>query len=160
MTQRPGRDAEPWRFPPRRGGPRRDLAPAAVPLDRDDGPYPFLSVWRAQDAFNLEAIEIGAVMAEEAVRPFLSSRTGPIFRGVSVVHVRFQDEGTLSSFRRIGAVKAVRDHATWRLDRRWAPAQGDGGLDEAMCGVVARYLNDDFAALLRAEVITWVGGFR
>ena len=160
MTRRLGRGAEPWRYPRRRGGPRRDLGPAAVSLGRDDGVHPLLTVWREQDAFTVEAIEIASVLAEEAVQSFLVSRTARTFRGVSVVNVRFQDEATLSSFRRTRAVRPIRDQTAWRLERRWAPAGGDGGLDEAMCGVVARHLNEDFADLLRAEVVTWVAGLR
>lgn len=108
----------------------------------------------------MEAIEIASVLAEEAVQSFLVSRNGQSFRGVSVVNVRFRDQATLSSFRRTRAIRPLRDQTAWRLERRWAPAFGDGGLDEAMCGVVARYLNEDFADVLRAEVVTWVGGLR
>lgn len=145
---------EPWRFMRQRGLPKRDLGPAAAappgaPL------HPLLGVWSSVDEFVLEAVEIAAVLAEEAVHSFLATRSDTPFQGRSAVIVRFLDAPTLSSFRRTRAVAPTRDRS-WRLVRRWALADRDGGLDEAMCCVVAKYLNLDFSGLLRAHVVTWV----
>lgn len=159
MTPPPERDhePEPWRFPPRTIAPRRDLGPAALPYARVRALRPLLGTWHAQDEFTAESIEIASVLAEEAVQAFLRARTQAPFPGVSVVTLGFEDEPTLLSFRRIRAVRAADGGRSWRLVRTWAVARGDGGLDEAMCAAVARYLNLEFAGLLSAGVVTWVG---
>lgn len=96
------------------------------------------------------------MLAEEAVVPFKAARRGSRFRGASHVEMRFHDRATLFSFRRTGAIHAVRNETAWRLVRRWAEGGGDGGLDEAMCCIVARRLNEDFGKLLEARVVTWI----
>lgn len=108
------------------------------------------------DVFTMQAIEIAGVMAEEAVHPFLSSRTEPAFKGVSAVELHFLDAATRRSFQRTRAARFITSANGWYLVRRWAEAGGDGALDEEMCGVVVRYLNEDFSGRLRAGVVTWL----
>ncbi len=137
------------------GEPRRDLGPAAPVAPAYDAAHPF-NAWATTDAFTIEAIEMASVKAEELVQPFLAKRHERPFTGVSSVEIRFLDDCTLSSFRRVRALRGVTAEGSWRLVRRWADAHGDGGLDEAMCGAVAVALNRDFAGLLTATVVTWV----
>ncbi|MBB3877764.1 hypothetical protein [Sphingomonas pseudosanguinis] len=137
------------------GAPRRDLGPAASVAPTYDRAHPF-NAWATTDAFTVEAIEMASVRAEEAVSPFLANRRERPFTGVSSVEIRFLDDCTLSSFRRVRALRGVTAEGSWRLVRRWADAHGDGGLDEAMCGAVATTLNRDFGGLLTASVVTWV----
>jgi hypothetical protein len=112
-----------------------------------DRAHPF-NAWATTDAFTIEAIEMASVKAEEAVSSFLTNRQERPFTGVSSVEIRFLDDLTHFSFRRVRALR--------RLVRRWADAHGDGGLDERMCQTVAVALNLDFAGLLTATVVTWV----
>jgi len=138
-----------------RGGswrPRRDLGPG--------GPQ---GAWYAttpprigSDAYTVESVEIAGLFAERAVCPFLTERTEPKFSGVSAVELLFMDTEVRVSFRRTRSARFVRGTGKWYLIRRWAEADGDGGLDEKMCGAVAKYLNLDFAGRLRASVVTWI----
>lgn len=91
-----------------------------------------------------------------AVSSFLTNRQERPFTGVSSVEIRFLDDLTHFSFRRVRALRGMTTEGTWRLVRRWADAHGDGGLDERMCQTVAVALNLDFAGLLTATVVTWV----
>jgi hypothetical protein len=138
-----------------KGAPRQDLGPAAPVSPNHDRAHPF-NAWATTDAFTIEAIEMASVKAEEAVSSFLTNRQERPFTGVSSVEIRFLDDLTHFSFRRVRALRGMTTEGTWRLVRRWADAHGDGGLDERMCQTVAVALNLDFAGLLTATVVTWV----
>lgn len=132
--------------------PRQDLGPGGTP-----GSWPTATPPRiGSDAYAVESVEIAGLFAERAVCPFLTERTEPRFSGVSAVELLFMDADVREAFRRTGSARLVRGTGKWYLIRRWAEADGDGGLDEKMCGAVAKYLNLDFAGRLRASVVTWI----
>lgn len=112
----------------------------------------------AVDAMTTETLELASLRAEEEVQPFLLAETDRRhrLRGMSAVAVTFLDANTYASFARIDAIVRHRDVVDWLLVRRWACANEDAELDEAMSGAVARHLNAELGRCLRAYVMTFV----
>ena len=109
-----------------------------------------------RDEYVVEAVEIAGLRAEQWVVPFRRGRTGQGRAGRAMVEVVFFDRATLDCFLRVQALRRSQVLDTWLLVRRWAPADNDADLDEAVCGIVAGSVNAAFPGLLRASVVTFI----
>lgn len=109
---------------------------------------------QSRDEFVVEAIEIAGFRAEQEVVPFRRGRVEPPVTGRAMVDVVFFDRATLACFLRVHALARSQVLDTWILVRRWARANDEADLDEAVCGIVAASINTAFPGLLRASVVT------
>ena len=136
--------------------PLRDLGPAADASFRID-PLEWTSIERAMSESPInEEVELAGILAEVAVQSVLRARTERGFRGVSAVRLSFFDTTAVTLLWQTNAVRFLKEVDEWYLVRRWADADGDGGLDEEMCGVVADHMNAVYVGRLRASVVTWI----
>lgn len=142
------------------GTPRQSAPSRCIPI-KDLGPHGHDRFWldridRVPEVSHVaEAIELAAVRAETAVRPFLMHPPQLAVRGRAAVGLQFLDGPTLSLFLRCGALTGKTAFETRLMVRMWASAEGDALVDEHMATVVANSLQIEFEGRLHATVFSW-----